>query len=135
MAIENAQLYEEARDRSWWRSGDITTAILAGTGTEELLALVVRHARVAGADLATLARPAGSGRLTVEAADGLLAEQHRGTMFAAEGSVTGEVIRTGKAVVLADASADERVVQPLSEPGSGRRCSSPWPCATPSSAP
>ena len=81
MAIENAQLYEEARDRAQRLEAirAITTAILAGTGTEELLALVVRHAReLAGADLATLARPAGSGRLTVEAADGLLAEQLRG---------------------------------------------------------
>jgi GAF domain-containing protein len=34
-------------------------------------------------------------------------------IIAGEGSVTGEVIRTGKAVVLADASADERVVQPI----------------------
>jgi two-component system, NarL family, sensor histidine kinase DevS len=116
VAIENAQLYEEARDRAQRLEAirAITTAILAGTDTEELLALVVRHAReLAGADLATLARPAGAGRLTVEAADGLLADQLRGTAFPAEGSVTGEVIRTGKAVVLADASADERVVQPI----------------------
>jgi GAF domain-containing protein len=116
VAIENAQLYEEARDRTQRLEAirAITTAILAGTDTEELLALVVRHAReLAGADLATLARPAGSGRLTVEAADGLLADQLRGTVFPAEGSVTGEVIRTGKAMVLADASADERVVQPI----------------------
>ena len=136
VAIENAQLYEEARDRAQRLEAirAITTAILAGTGTE-LLALVVRHAReLAGADLATLARPAGSGRLTVEAADGLLAEQ-RGTMFAAEGSVTGEVIRTGKAVVLADASADERVVQPIVRAGVGPAVFIPWPCAAPSSAP
>jgi signal transduction histidine kinase len=116
VAIENAQLYEEARDRAQRLEAirGITTAIIAGTDTEELLALVVRHAReLAGADLATLARPAGAGRLTVEAADGLLADQLRGTAFPAEGSVTGEVIRTGKAVVLADASADERVVQPI----------------------
>jgi signal transduction histidine kinase len=122
VAIENAQLYEEARDRAQRLEAirAITTAILAGTSTAELLALVVRHAReLAGADLATLARPAGAGRLTVEAADGLLAEQLRGTEFSAEGSVTGEVIRTGKAVVLADASADERVVQPIVRAGVG----------------
>jgi len=122
VAIENAQLYEEARDRAQRLEAlrAISTAILAGTDTVELLALVVRHAReLAGADLATLARPAGPGRLTVEAADGLLAEQLRGTVFRAEGSVTGEVIRTGKAVVLADASADERVVQPIVRAGVG----------------
>jgi two-component system, NarL family, sensor histidine kinase DevS len=122
VAIENAQLYEEVRDRAQRLEAirAITTAILAGTDIEELLALVVRHAReLAGADLATLALPVGSGRLTVEAADGLLAEQLRGTVFPAEGSVTGEVVRTGKAVVLADASADERVVQPIVRAGIG----------------
>jgi signal transduction histidine kinase len=122
VAIENAYLYEETQDRARRLEAirAITTAILGGTDTQELLTLVVRHAReLAGADLATLALPAGSGRLTVEAADGLLADQLRGTVFPAEGSVTGEVIRTGKAVVLADASADERVVQPIVRAGGG----------------
>jgi signal transduction histidine kinase len=116
VAIENAHLYEEARDRAQRLEAirAITTAILAGTGTDELLALVVRHAReLAAADLATLALPAGTGQLAVAVADGLLAEQLRGTVFPAEGSVTGEVMRTGKAVVLADASTDERVIQPV----------------------
>ena len=116
VAIENAQLYEAARDRARRLEAirAISTAILAGTDTGELLGLVVGHAReLAGADLATLALPAGAGHLTVEAADGLLADQLRGTVFPAQGSVTGEVMRTGKAVVLADASADERVVQPI----------------------
>jgi two-component system, NarL family, sensor histidine kinase DevS len=116
VAIENAHLYEETRARAERLEAirAITTAILAGTDTEGLLALVVRHAReLAGADLASVALPAGSGQLAVEAADGLLAEQLQGTVFPAQGSVTGEVIRTGKAVVLADASADERVIQPI----------------------
>jgi signal transduction histidine kinase len=122
VAIANAQLYEEAQDRTKRLEAirAITTAILAGTDTEELLTLVVRHAReLAHADLATLALPAGSGRVTVAAADGLLADQLRGTVFPAESSVTGEVIRTGEAVVLADASADERVVQPIVRAGVG----------------
>ena len=62
VAIENAQLYEEARDRAQRLEAirAITTAILAGTDTGELLALVVRHAReLVGADLATLALPTG----------------------------------------------------------------------------
>ncbi|HZA82454.1 MAG TPA: GAF domain-containing sensor histidine kinase, partial [Actinomycetes bacterium] len=122
VAIENAHLYEEAHDRAQRLEAirAITTAILAGTDTAELLELVVRHAReLAGADLATLALPAEDDRLVVEAADGLLADQLRGTVFAARGSVTGEVIRTGKAVILADASADERVVQPVIRAGVG----------------
>jgi signal transduction histidine kinase len=120
VAIENAHLYEDVTDRAQRLEAlrAITTAILAGVETGELLALVVRHAReLAGADVATLALPAGEGHLRVEAADGLFAEELRGTSFPLAGTVTGEVIRTGKAVVLADASADERSVQPIVRPG------------------
>jgi signal transduction histidine kinase len=122
VAIENAHLYEDVNDRAQRLEAlrAITTAILAGVDTGELLALVVGHAReLAGADVATLALPAGDGRLRVEAADGLFAEELRGRSFPVEGTVTGEVIRTGKAVVLADASADERSAQPIVRPGIG----------------
>src|SRR4029450_9758988 len=109
-------LYEQAQDRARRLEAvrAITTAILAGTDPGEILELVVGHAReLVGADLATLALPAGTDQLVVEAADGLLAEQLQGTTFPAEGSVTGEVVRTGKAVVLADAAADDRTAQPI----------------------
>jgi signal transduction histidine kinase len=122
VAIENAHLYEEAHDRAQRLEAirAITTAILAGTDTEGLLALVVRHAReLAGADLATLALPTDEESLAVEAADGLLATELQGTVFPVEGSVTGEVIRTGKAVILADAMVDHRLVQPVVRAGVG----------------
>jgi signal transduction histidine kinase len=122
LAIENAQLYEEARDRARRLEAvrAITTAILAGTDTGELLSLVVGHAReLVGADLATLALPAGTDHLVIEAADGLLSEELRGRTFPASGSVTGEVLRTGKAVALADASADDRMAQPIVAAGVG----------------
>jgi signal transduction histidine kinase len=121
-AIEAAQLYEEASDRAQRLEAvrEITTAILAGTDTGELLELIVGHARaLVGADLATLALPVDDERLAVEAADGLLAGELRGTVFPAEGSVTGEVLRTGKAVVLADAATDGRVAQPIVAAGVG----------------
>jgi signal transduction histidine kinase len=116
VAIENAQLYEEAQDRARRLEAvrAITTAILAGTDSGEILGLVVGHAReLVGADLATLALPAGTDQLVIEAADGLLSEELQGATFPASGSVTGEVLRTGKAVALADASADDRTAQPI----------------------
>jgi signal transduction histidine kinase len=116
VAIENAYLYEEAHDRARRLEAvrAITTAILASTDNAEILGLVVRHAReLVGAELATLALPAGTDRLVIEAADGLLAEELQGTTFPTQGSVTGEVIRTGKAVTLADAGADDRIAQPI----------------------
>ena len=115
-AIEAANLYEQASDRAQRLEAirAISTAILAGTGTSELLGLIVRHARaLAETDLATLALPVDDQRLAVEAADGLLAGELLGMVFPAEGSVTGDVIRTGKAVVLADAGADDRSAQPI----------------------
>ena len=72
VAIENAHLYEEARDRAGRLEAvrAITAAILAGTDTGELLGLVVGHAReLVGADLATLALPAGTDRLVIEATE------------------------------------------------------------------
>jgi len=137
-AIEAAQLHEEVQDRAQRLEAvrAITTAILAGTDTPEVLALIVGHARaLVGADLATLALPVDDERLAVEAADGLLAAELLGTVFPAEGSVTGEVMRTGKAVVLADAAGDPGRPSRSCGTGPGRRCSSPWPCATAPSAP
>jgi signal transduction histidine kinase len=72
-AIEAANLYEQANDRAQRLEAirSITTAILAGTDTAELLGMIVRHAReLVGADLATLALPADGDRMVVEAADG-----------------------------------------------------------------
>jgi signal transduction histidine kinase len=111
VAIENAHLYQEVDDRA---------RLLAGTKRGELLGLVVRQAReLVGADLATLAVPAGEARLVIEAADGLDADRLRGMAFPAEGSVTDEVLRTGKAMVLADVSADDRSSQPIVGAGVG----------------
>jgi len=114
VAIENARLYEEASDRARRLEAlrAVATAILGGGGAEAVLGLVARYAReLAGADLATIAVPAGEGELVVQAADGAEAERLRGLRFPAEGSVAGDVLRSGKVVVLADTA--ERVDQPL----------------------
>jgi signal transduction histidine kinase len=122
VAIQNARLYEEAEARAKRLEAlrAITVAILAGTDPGEPLALVARHAReLVGADVATIAIPATDRELVVEASDGLGADRLRGAVFPVEGSVSGEVIRTGKAVVLADAAADPRVSQPVVGGGIG----------------
>ena len=88
VAIENAHLYQEVDDRARRLEAvrAVTGAILAGTKRGELLGLVVRQAReLVGADLATLAVPAGEARLVIEAADGLDGDRLRGMAFPAEG--------------------------------------------------
>jgi GAF domain-containing protein len=116
VAVENARPYEETRDRARRLEAvqAVATAILGGDPAEQVLALVARYAReLAGADLATVAVPADGDELVVQAVDGEQAERLRGVRFPVEGSVAGEVLRTGKVVVLDDAADDDRTRQPL----------------------
>lgn len=117
VAIENARLYEETKRRERWLDAvrEIATAILSGTETDEALRLVARRAReLVGADLATVAIPDDTGaHLVLKVADGTHSEELRGTRFPIEGSVSGQVIRERRAVVLEDAAADERAYQPV----------------------
>jgi hypothetical protein len=59
----------------------------------------------------------GKQALVVEVADGQGAERLRGLEVPVQGSVSGEVLRTGKTVVVADGTADERVFRPVAEVG------------------
>jgi signal transduction histidine kinase len=122
VAIQNARLYEEAEARAKRLEAlrAITVAILQGSDPGEPIGLVAHHAReLVEADVATIAIPAADGELVVEAANGPGAEELRGAVFPVEGSVSGEVIRTGKAVLLADAAADPRTSQPVVGRGIG----------------
>ncbi|MGH2555067.1 MAG: GAF domain-containing protein, partial [Actinomycetota bacterium] len=117
VAVENARLYEESqqRERRLEAVREIATSILEGPDPESVLELVARRAReLVQADLATIATPAPDGvSLILAVAEGENAEKLRGIVFPIDGSVSGEVIRSGKPVVLADASADDRVYQPV----------------------
>ena len=117
VAVENAHLYEEARQRERRLEAirEITSRILEGAESEEILELVAMRAReLVGADLATIAVPADQpDSLIVQVADGIHADELQGMVFPVERSVSGEIIRTGKPVVLSDASGDERAYQPM----------------------
>jgi signal transduction histidine kinase len=117
VAIENARLYEEAgrRARMLEAMREISNAILSRAETSEVLNLIARRAReLVGADLASVHVPVpGALQLVVEAADGELAERVRGERFPIEGSISGEVVKAGRAIVVDDASKDPRAYQPL----------------------
>jgi signal transduction histidine kinase len=121
VAVENAHLYEEARQRERRLEAirETVTGILEGKDPEEVLHLVALRAReLVGADLATIDLPGDlSGSLQIRVANGINAEELRGTAFPLERSVSGKVIRTGKPVVLEDASPGERAHQPIIESG------------------
>ena len=121
VAIENARLHAESRQRELrlQAMAEIATATVSGRPLEEVLDLVARRAReLLGADLATVAVPSGPEHLLLIAVDGEAAEGLRGTSFPLAKSISGEVVWTGRPVVVADASADPRTAQPLVGAGS-----------------
>ena len=109
VAVANARLFERAERRGRWLEAvsEVTNAVLAGTGSSEVLALVTARARdLAGAATASLVVPSDDGELTALVADGAHAEELLGMPVPRLKSISGDVIRTGRPRVLADASAD-----------------------------
>jgi len=116
VAIANATLYEETRRRERWlvALGDITSEILAGSDADSLLAGIAEHARdLAGADAATILTTSPvTKRLVVAAATGAHASELLGRTVPAFESISGEIMRTGKPLLLEDVSSDSRAHQP-----------------------
>ncbi|MGW2370970.1 GAF domain-containing protein [Kitasatospora sp. NPDC001683] len=112
VAIDNARLYDRARQRQRWleASAEVTSTLLSGSGEQEVLDLLLtRAAEIAGADLAVVALPVPDARLEVRIAVGLGAEQHRGLVLPVEGSFMGAAFRTGGLVVSPDVQKDPRI--------------------------
>ena len=117
VAIANASLYEEVRLRERWLNAlrDITNDILGGAVAESILEDIAEHAReLVGADVALIVT-VGSipGQLVVAAAVGAHASMLQGQPLPADGSISGEVMRTGKPLVLDAARSDPRAHQPM----------------------
>lgn len=102
VAIENARLYEEARLRERWlaASTEITTRLLSGADTDEVLAHLAAQAReIGGADTAVvmLPDPRARGHLFAEIADGPIAQEILGTPVEIHDSACGAVFESGEA--------------------------------------
>ncbi len=119
VAIENARLYEEARRRGRWLEAvrEISSAIMAGADSDGVLQTIARRARdlvdAATATIITPAQGGGNESLTIKVADGDHAAELVGLQVPAQGSVSGDVIRSGQRVVLADASRSDRPYPPM----------------------
>jgi signal transduction histidine kinase len=115
VAVENARLYEAARRQQRWiqASAEVTTRLLSGSDSGEVLAWITRQAlELSEADLAVLALPAEGGRrLTITYAAGDGAAAARGLVLQAGQSLSGQVLTTGEPVPSADFATDERVAQ------------------------
>jgi signal transduction histidine kinase len=118
VAIENARLYEEAQGRQRWlaASAEIAHAILSRSHPDEALQLVTTRAReLVRADLAWVVTPEDAGSLRVAFADGARAERILGMTLPLDDSISGDVVQTGRAMVVHDPKHDDRVFPQLVE--------------------
>jgi signal transduction histidine kinase len=103
VAIQNARLYSETRQRERWleASSEVSTALLSGADPEEVLSLIACRAReVTEAALSIVVLPMDEHRLLVEVADGEQAQDLRRRLLDREGSALGEVLRSGEVRML-----------------------------------
>lgn len=120
VAVDNASLYREAQlgQRLLAAVNLVSNAILEGLEIDEVLALIARHAReLVNARVATVTTPLGDRELVLRVADGEGAADLVGTRFPAGGSISGDIIDSGEAIVVSDLSSDERSSGPLAKLG------------------
>lgn len=113
VAIQNARLYSESRQRDRWleASGEVTTALLAGVAADEVLTLIAaRTSEVTGDALALLARPVDGDRLLVEVAAGRGADAALGSLVPAAGALLEGIRVAGGMRTLTD--RDPPVLRP-----------------------
>jgi GAF domain-containing protein len=104
-----------------WRDAvlEVQAAILSGTEVEAVLHTVAEVARrLVDADVATVAVPRVEGTsLVLRAAAGYRADDLRGAVFPVDESLSGAVLRTGRALHLQDAARHDDAYQPICELG------------------
>ncbi|WP_240507042.1 GAF domain-containing protein [Thermoactinospora rubra] len=109
VAVENARLFEETRRRERWlqASAEITTSLLSGAASAEVLRMLAASAHaMTDADLALVLLPDESKEwLKAVVADGLHAEELVGQAVSVADTLAGHVFSTGEPVVEATTSA------------------------------
>lgn len=117
VAIANASLYAEIRTRERWLDAlrDITNQVLSRADSNTLLEKIAEHALdLASADVATIITESRApGELVVAASVGVRSAELLGQTMPADQSISGEVMRSGRSLMLADLSADRRAFQPI----------------------
>jgi signal transduction histidine kinase len=123
VAVENARLFEEGRRRQRWleASGEITTSLLSGVAAEDALTQVAARAReLAESDTAMIAIPdpeAADESLLITVAVGAEADAFRGARLPMDGSVAGQVFRSGNPSTVADLDQEPSLAKPPSVTG------------------
>ncbi|WIM94096.1 GAF domain-containing protein [Actinoplanes oblitus] len=111
-AIENATLLSESRRRHTWQTTmvEVSTQLLAGTDTDEVLKQLVHHARqTLGGVAASVSVPTDDpGRLRVAVTEGDLDQPLSGALVPKAGSAGGAAIIAGKMIIIDDPLTDLR---------------------------
>jgi two-component system, NarL family, sensor histidine kinase DevS len=113
VAIENARLFEETRLRERWlrASSQVTSALLSGAPSADVLELIVEQARgLVSADVGMIAeRVAGEEVLRPLLAVGLEAERRRGLVMSGQDGFVEAALSTAEPVVSPDIAQDSRI--------------------------
>ncbi|WP_405778934.1 GAF domain-containing protein [Streptomyces sp. NBC_00859] len=112
IAINNARLYEAARQRERWIDGSVavTTALLAGGDADEALSVVAEQARhLADAVAGVVMLPSAEGGLEVVAVSSGHPSQVLGTILPPESEVVATLL-SGAPVFVDDSATDPRMI-------------------------
>lgn len=112
VAIDNARLYQETERRQDMLSAlqHVAAALLSGAGRDDILREIARRAQqLVGSDLTAIALPtAQPDELIVEIAEGDGADRIERLAYNGPRSVSGQVLTSGTAAMVEDASTDYR---------------------------
>ncbi len=112
VAIENARLYEETRLRERWQraSGEVTSMLLTGAPSADVMELIVDEARkIVSADMGLIAeRVPGEETLRPALAVGLGREERSGLVLSARDGFVGAALGAMEPVVSSDIEHDAR---------------------------
>lgn len=120
VAVENAQLYSQARTRERWiaASQSLTTTMLEGADEEEALELIAQTVRaVADADTAIIVLPSVGDTWAAEITDGYHADRLLGLVFPPEGRAMSVLNEGTGMIVDSMARAQTMRLKQLSEFG------------------
>ncbi|HEX6234184.1 MAG TPA: GAF domain-containing protein [Jiangellaceae bacterium] len=125
VAIENARLYEETRQRETWleASAELTRMLLSGSEPGEALALVASQAKeMSGAKVAAVAVPSsGPDNLVVTAVAGEGYDDLAGFEFPIENTLIGGVFATGEPRAIIEFAGDHEAAPLVAKLPSGPR--------------
>ncbi|GGK22113.1 histidine kinase [Streptomyces camponoticapitis] len=114
VAIENARLYEEGRNREQWltASAEVTNSLLSGAPRAQVLELIVERAgQILSADLGLVAEPlAGTGELRTALVVGQDAKTHSGPQQEVQDGFISAAFTSAEPVLSVNIAMDERVI-------------------------